>query len=281
MSRRDGWRLHGGATAAVSTSSSHGEHHTARARARARRRAGARGAATSAGRSRRTRAGGERHDVTLGERRWRCASTPIGETVHVFAPRGLGACCRHVDLLAHAGEGAAEAGPADRADARQGDRVPRRSRRQRSRKGQALAVMEAMKMEHTIAAPRDGTVAELLYAPGDQVSEGGELLRLAEPRCGVISRKRSVHSRRWAQVEPARRRQPARAGRLAAGIELAQIRRAGSGQPRVDASRSLPVRCEPSMGAWFVSARADSMLAALESARKRSEFRDRRMPSHT
>ncbi len=34
-------------------------------------------------------------------------------------------------------------------------------------------------MEHTIAAPRDGTVAELLYAVGDQVAEGGELLRLA------------------------------------------------------------------------------------------------------
>ena len=46
-------------------------------------------------------------------------------------------------------------------------------------KGQALAVMEAMKMEHTIAAPADGTVAELLYAPGDQVTEGAELLRLA------------------------------------------------------------------------------------------------------
>ncbi|MDQ6680803.1 MAG: acetyl-CoA carboxylase biotin carboxyl carrier protein subunit, partial [Pseudomonadota bacterium] len=40
----------------------------------------------------------------------------------------------------------------------------------------------AMKMEHTISAPRDGTVAELLYGVGDQVDEGGELLRLvAEP----------------------------------------------------------------------------------------------------
>ena len=45
-------------------------------------------------------------------------------------------------------------------------------------KGQPLAVMEAMKMEHTIAAPADGTVEELLYAPGDQVSEGSELLKL-------------------------------------------------------------------------------------------------------
>ena len=45
-------------------------------------------------------------------------------------------------------------------------------------KGQALAVMEAMKMEHTIAAPVDGVVEELLYAPGDQVVEGAELLKL-------------------------------------------------------------------------------------------------------
>ena len=45
-------------------------------------------------------------------------------------------------------------------------------------RGQPLAVMEAMKMEHTLNAPRDGVVAELLYAVGDQVAEGGELLRL-------------------------------------------------------------------------------------------------------
>jgi 3-methylcrotonyl-CoA carboxylase alpha subunit len=44
--------------------------------------------------------------------------------------------------------------------------------------GQALAVLDAMKMEHTIAAPMDGVVAELLYAPGDQVPEGAELLKL-------------------------------------------------------------------------------------------------------
>ena len=45
-------------------------------------------------------------------------------------------------------------------------------------KGQPLAIMDAMKMEHTIAAPNDGVVAELLFAPGDQVTEGAELLRL-------------------------------------------------------------------------------------------------------
>jgi 3-methylcrotonyl-CoA carboxylase alpha subunit len=46
------------------------------------------------------------------------------------------------------------------------------------RSGQALAVMEAMKMEHTLHAPHDGVVAELHYAVGDQIAEGGALLRL-------------------------------------------------------------------------------------------------------
>jgi 3-methylcrotonyl-CoA carboxylase alpha subunit len=45
-------------------------------------------------------------------------------------------------------------------------------------RGQPLAVMEAMKMEHTIAAPADGTVEELMFAPGEQVAEGDELLRM-------------------------------------------------------------------------------------------------------
>jgi 3-methylcrotonyl-CoA carboxylase alpha subunit len=45
-------------------------------------------------------------------------------------------------------------------------------------KGQALAVMDAMKMEHTISSPVDGVVQELLYLPGDQVVEGAELLKL-------------------------------------------------------------------------------------------------------
>ncbi|HWI39527.1 MAG TPA: acetyl/propionyl/methylcrotonyl-CoA carboxylase subunit alpha [Burkholderiales bacterium] len=45
-------------------------------------------------------------------------------------------------------------------------------------KGQPLLILEAMKMEHTIAAPADGTVKEILYAEGDQVLEGAELLRV-------------------------------------------------------------------------------------------------------
>jgi 3-methylcrotonyl-CoA carboxylase alpha subunit len=45
-------------------------------------------------------------------------------------------------------------------------------------KGQIVAVMEAMKMEHAIIAPADGVVAELLYAVAEQVAEGAALLTL-------------------------------------------------------------------------------------------------------
>jgi 3-methylcrotonyl-CoA carboxylase alpha subunit len=47
------------------------------------------------------------------------------------------------------------------------------------RRGQALLVIEAMKMEHTVAAPHDGTVAAVPYAVGDLVEEGVELIQLA------------------------------------------------------------------------------------------------------
>ncbi len=45
--------------------------------------------------------------------------------------------------------------------------------------GQTLIVMEAMKMEHRLTAPRDGEVAELLCTEGAQVAEGAVLLKLA------------------------------------------------------------------------------------------------------
>jgi len=44
--------------------------------------------------------------------------------------------------------------------------------------GDALLVVEAMKMEHTIVAPSDGTVTEIFYGVGDQVEEGDALLSL-------------------------------------------------------------------------------------------------------
>jgi 3-methylcrotonyl-CoA carboxylase alpha subunit len=43
-------------------------------------------------------------------------------------------------------------------------------------KGAPLLVLEAMKMEHTISAPRAGRVKGFRYAAGDQVAEGAELV---------------------------------------------------------------------------------------------------------
>jgi 3-methylcrotonyl-CoA carboxylase alpha subunit len=48
----------------------------------------------------------------------------------------------------------------------------------RVRQGQGVMVVEAMKMEHTIAAPRDGVVAAVHYLVGDLVEEGVELIAL-------------------------------------------------------------------------------------------------------
>ncbi|SCZ07620.1 acetyl/propionyl/methylcrotonyl-CoA carboxylase subunit alpha [Microvirga guangxiensis] len=45
-------------------------------------------------------------------------------------------------------------------------------------KGQRLAIVEAMKMEHVLVAPSDGEVAEIAAEPGAQVAEGARLIVL-------------------------------------------------------------------------------------------------------
>jgi len=115
-------------------------------------------------------------DVRYGDLRSTVHLYKKGEIAHVFTALGATQIVA-IDALAHAGEVHAEVGrltapmPGKVVSfaVKAGDAV---------KKGQALAVMEAMKMEHTIAAPADGTVAELLFAPGDQVTEGAELLKL-------------------------------------------------------------------------------------------------------
>ena len=42
--------------------------------------------------------------------------------------------------------------------------------------GQAMVVLEAMKMEHRMTAPFDGTVAEVRVTAGDQVDNGAVLM---------------------------------------------------------------------------------------------------------
>ncbi len=48
------------------------------------------------------------------------------------------------------------------------------------KQGDALMVIEAMKMEHIMRAPRDGVVADVRIRAGDQVEEGALLLTLAD-----------------------------------------------------------------------------------------------------
>jgi 3-methylcrotonyl-CoA carboxylase alpha subunit len=47
-------------------------------------------------------------------------------------------------------------------------------------KGQRLAIVEAMKMEHVLTAPRNGTVVEVAGEPGGQVAEGAKVVVLGE-----------------------------------------------------------------------------------------------------
>ncbi len=45
--------------------------------------------------------------------------------------------------------------------------------------GERLMVLEAMKMEHSLHAPTDGTLTEIFYDVGAQVSEGAQLVSLS------------------------------------------------------------------------------------------------------
>ena len=115
-------------------------------------------------------------NVQFSEQRITAYIYKNNDITYIFSAQGATQIIA-IDLLAHAGVAQAEGGrltapmPGKVVSfaVKAGDKVS---------KGQALAVMEAMKMEHTIAAPLDGVVEELLYAPGDQVAEGAELLKL-------------------------------------------------------------------------------------------------------
>ena len=79
---------------------------------------------------------------------------------------------RSSDAEAHAGEGTLRApmpGVILAVHVKKGDTVAR---------GQALIVMEAMKMEHTLTASSPGDIAEVHVGRGDRVREGDALLIL-------------------------------------------------------------------------------------------------------
>jgi 3-methylcrotonyl-CoA carboxylase alpha subunit len=121
------------------------------------------------------RAGATRLHVQLAGRTLHADVVRHGDQLHVFL-HGRHRVLTRLDPIAHAGatetvEGRLSApmpGKVIAVHAARGARVAR---------GAALLVMEAMKMEHTIVAPADGTVDEILFGVGEQVAEGAALVQ--------------------------------------------------------------------------------------------------------
>ncbi len=127
------------------------------------------------------------HEVQLGEQQLRLAVYAEGEQYSIFSSTGSAQLVRPDPLARAAEQGGDEGGLAAPMPGKliaflvaAGEDV---------RRGQPLAVLEAMKMEHTISAPRDGRVQELFFAPGDPVPEGAELLSLsaADAKAGTTA----------------------------------------------------------------------------------------------
>ncbi len=116
------------------------------------------------------------HTLWLEGARISAQSWVNNETVYVFTDGGRDEITL-IDIMAHVGEETAAVGSLKSPMPGQvvafkvavGDVV---------KKGEPLAVIEAMKIEHTITAPTDGVVAELLFVAGDLVADGDELLRI-------------------------------------------------------------------------------------------------------
>ena len=116
------------------------------------------------------------HTLWLDGARISAQSWVHSKTVYVFTDRGRDQITL-IDIMAHVGEESAAVGSLKSPMPGQvvafkvnvGDTV---------KKGEPLAVIEAMKIEHTIIAPTDGVVAELLFSAGDSVADGDELLRI-------------------------------------------------------------------------------------------------------
>lgn len=116
------------------------------------------------------------HTLWLEGARINAQSWVHNETVYVFTDSGRDEITL-IDIMAHVGEESAAVGSLKSPMPGQvvafkvavGDSV---------KKGEPLAVIEAMKIEHTITAPTDGVVAELLFVVGNSVADGDELLRI-------------------------------------------------------------------------------------------------------
>jgi 3-methylcrotonyl-CoA carboxylase alpha subunit len=114
--------------------------------------------------------------IVAPDSEWVATVVREGELRHVFSRDGR-TTLTLIDPLAHAGVEDAHGGhlmaPMSglvvAVMVKPGETVP---------KGAPLMILEAMKMEHTIAAPAAGTVRTVNFAAGDRVKEGADLVDL-------------------------------------------------------------------------------------------------------
>jgi len=107
----------------------------------------------------------------------RVSAVRLGDAITVFSA-GLAHHLKLIDLLAPRG---AEEEAVGRLTAPMPGRIVQvlTEKGAAVKRGAALLILEAMKMEYTISAPSDGKVEEVRYAAGDVVEEGAELITFA------------------------------------------------------------------------------------------------------
>jgi 3-methylcrotonyl-CoA carboxylase alpha subunit len=116
----------------------------------------------------------EQLTISLGGTAIRGSVVRDGDVFHVFTG-GRHYALTYDDPMAHAGEQEHGHGALTAPMPGKGVAVMA-TPGQQVKKGDPLVIMEAMKMEHTIAAPSDGRVEQVLYQVGDQVADGAPLL---------------------------------------------------------------------------------------------------------
>lgn len=97
-------------------------------------------------------------------------AAPAPVAAPVAAPAAAPAPAASVDLATGETVAAPMPGNIIRVDVKQGDSV---------KAGQILVILEAMKMENEIVAPKDGTVAQVVTSKGSVVDTGAPLVVIA------------------------------------------------------------------------------------------------------
>ena len=123
-----------------------------------------------------TRAGGRLEAIHFGQEVFRVRTARDGNRVLVWCAGSVHEFRRVTGRAAAAGDASGDLlapmpGRVRRVVLGTGERVQR---------GDVLLILEAMKMEHAIRAPRDGTVEKVFYREGDLVEAGAVLAAIHE-----------------------------------------------------------------------------------------------------